>query len=114
MTNRISLDIFGYTRGGNVPAPKNEGKTMANNKDVKTYDLELDVKQLEGWIRDLRDRQIISIEKGLTIYGEPPVHMKIPKNGTCATIKQVLQNIEYFATRLKEHAAAAQKQKTMI
>lgn len=30
MTNSISLDIFGYTRCGNVPAPKNEGKTMAN------------------------------------------------------------------------------------
>ena len=24
------MDIFGYTRGGNVPAPKNEGKKMAN------------------------------------------------------------------------------------
>ena len=48
MTNSISLDIFGYTRGGNVPATKNEGKTMANNNDVKTYDLELDVKQLDS------------------------------------------------------------------
>lgn len=28
MTNGISLDIFGYTRGGNVAAPKNEDKTM--------------------------------------------------------------------------------------
>lgn len=28
LTNRISLDIFGYIRGGNVPAPKNEGNQM--------------------------------------------------------------------------------------
>ena len=28
MTNGISLDIFGYIRGGNVPAPKNKGKQM--------------------------------------------------------------------------------------
>lgn len=28
LTKSISLDIFGYTRGGNVPAPKNEGKQM--------------------------------------------------------------------------------------
>ena len=114
MTNRISLDIFGYIRGGNVPAPKNEGKQMAKNNDVKTYDLVLDVKELESWIKDLRDRQIISIEKGLTIDGKPPVNMTIYKNGTHATIKQVLQIIEDWATRLKEHAAAAQKQETMI
>ena len=114
LTKSIFLDIFGYIRGGNVPAPKNEGKQMANNKDVKTYDLELDVKQLEMWIKDLRDRQIISIEKGLTIDGQPPVNITIYKNGTHATLKQVLQIIEDWATRLKEHAAAAQKQDTMI
>ena len=28
MTNIISLDIFGYIRGGNTAAPKNEGKQM--------------------------------------------------------------------------------------
>ena len=33
MTNGISLDIFGYTRGGNVPAPKNEGKQMNGLKE---------------------------------------------------------------------------------
>lgn len=87
---------------------------MANNKDVTTYNLELDVKQLEMWIKDLRDRQIISIEKGLTIDGQPPVNITIYKKGTHATIKQVLQIIEDWATRLKEHAAAAQKQVTMI
>lgn len=87
---------------------------MANNNDVKTYDLELDIKQIDSWIKDLRDRQIISIEKGLTIDGQPPVNMTIYKKGTHATIKQVLQIIEDWATRLKEHAAAAQKQETMI
>lgn len=29
LTNRISLDIFGYIRGGNSAAPKNEGKLMS-------------------------------------------------------------------------------------
>lgn len=87
---------------------------MASNKDVKTYDLEFDVRQIESWIKDLRDRQIISIEKGLTIDGQPPVNMVIYKNGTHATIKQVLQIIEDWATRIKEHAAAAQKQETII
>lgn len=33
MTNRISLDIFGYTICGNVPAPKNEGKQMNGLKE---------------------------------------------------------------------------------
>ena len=33
MTNSISMDIFGYTRGGNVPAPKNEGKQMNGLKE---------------------------------------------------------------------------------
>lgn len=35
LTNRISLDIFGYIRGGNVPAPKKEGKQMAKTKILK-------------------------------------------------------------------------------
>jgi hypothetical protein len=111
LTNRISLDIFGYIRGGNVPAPKNEDKTMANNKDVKTYDLELNIRQIEVWIKDLRDRQIISIsiEKGLPIDGKTPVNMTIYKNGTQTTVKQVFQIIEDWATRIKEHAAASQK-----
>lgn len=29
------MDIFGYTRGGNVPAPKNEGNQMA--KKICSY-----------------------------------------------------------------------------
>ena len=33
MTNSISMDIFGYTRGGNVPALKNEGKQMNGLKE---------------------------------------------------------------------------------
>lgn len=33
LTNRISLYIFGYTRCGNVPAPKNEGKQMNGLKE---------------------------------------------------------------------------------
>jgi hypothetical protein len=84
---------------------------MANNKDVKTYDMELNVRQIEVWIKDLRDRQIISIsiEKGLPIDGKPPVNMTIYKNGTRTTIKQVFQIIEDWATRIKEHAAASQK-----
>lgn len=31
LTKHISLDIFGYIRGGNVPAPKKEGKQMAKD-----------------------------------------------------------------------------------
>ena len=37
MTNWISLDIFGYTRGGNVPAPKNEDKQMEIKGNVHLF-----------------------------------------------------------------------------
>lgn len=40
LTNRISLDIFGYIRGGNVPAPKNEGKQMNRTTFNTTFELD--------------------------------------------------------------------------
>ena len=100
-------------RAGDVAAPKNEGKQM-DNKQIKTYDLEFDLNQVRAWIKDLRDRQLIAIDKGITSDGRPLVNSKISKGGTHATIKQILQVIEDWADRLKEHAAAAQKQETII
>lgn len=47
MTNSISLDIFGYIRGGNVPAPKNEGKQMGLNK-IYLGDCRKFLKYLDG------------------------------------------------------------------
>lgn len=87
---------------------------MANKKDIATYHLESDLKQIGAWIKDLRDRQIIALEKGFTKDGEPLVNMPITKNGTTATPKQILKIIEDWARDLANHAAAAQKQVTII
>lgn len=37
LTNGISLDIFGYIRGGNAPAPKNEDKQMEIKGNVHLF-----------------------------------------------------------------------------
>ena len=68
MTNGISLDIFGYIRGGNVPAPKNEGKTMITlDYNLIKYALEHAAKKMDDYIKEVRAMDAQAVVKDMVI-----------------------------------------------
>lgn len=68
LTNRISLDIFGYTRCGNVPAPKNEGKQMITlDYNLIKYALEYASKKMDDYIKEVEAMDAPAVVKDLVI-----------------------------------------------